>query len=245
VNKEKRKYFILGLLSGIILAGAIFVIFLVQSVNGIESRQRLTLRTLFRLQQKPDPSLATDSTQILPTDSIANTSTPGKKIIKRDTVYVEQQILALPQEIIQAIELEDSLEQNSELVSDNVVIKQDKLLAFKTIKINYLVEPNKTLEQQTSDSLMRKVSGIRDPSKETNQTMRVELWESPLNYKGFQMSKNKLVLYGFRSIEDIVIYKRNDDVFMDLGTSLYQLNYTDTFKPYRLAAATTRINRVE
>jgi hypothetical protein len=62
--------------------------------------------------------------------------------------------------------------------------------------------------------------------------LNIEFWSSPLNYKGYKMSKYKLVLYGIASAEGLKLFKLDDDIYMKSASFVYHLDAFSDFKAY-------------
>jgi len=124
-----------------------------------------------------------------------------------------------------------------------IVIQKDELIASTTLQITDL-NPLSSNEK-ASDSVIQKVSGIRDDRTVTKKILEVELWKSPLHYKGYKMSRNKLVLYGFTSLEGIKIFKLDDNTYIKLTSAIYKLDQTYDYKPYQLVDDPSIINKLK
>jgi len=60
----------------------------------------------------------------------------------------------------------------------------------------------------------------------------VELWKSPVNYKGYKFSGRKLILFGIDSFEKLSLEYQNKRLYLRQGTVLYAIDHSDDFKPY-------------
>lgn len=113
----------------------------------------------------------------------------------------------------------------------DVIIRKDALLNVKTIElINLDVSLNRN---RTKDSLLERVSRVENDDEST-QFFNVEFWQSPLHYKGYKLGKYKIILYGLPGIDNILIYKLNNMIYIKNAAGLYKLNYGGDFKPYEL-----------
>ena len=110
---------------------------------------------------------------------------------------------------------------------DVFIVRKDELLDIRTLEVLNLQQneiPN------SSDSLLQKVSGIKDQKKNIIASFKIEFWQSPINYKGYKMSKNKIVLFGIQPEENIKLYLLNENIFMKLNQNVFKMSYTDDFK---------------
>ena len=58
------------------------------------------------------------------------------------------------------------------------------------------------------------------------------MWQSPLNYKGYKMSKYKIALYGIVNIEGLKIYTLDDVIYLRNGSMVYKLEFSSEYKSY-------------
>ena len=112
--------------------------------------------------------------------------------------------------------------------TENFIVRKDELLDSKNIQVVNLQSEDKT---NPSDSLLEKVSGIKN-QKNTSSSLKVEFWQSPINYKGYKMTKNKIVLFGINSDEIVKLFHLEDDIFMKHNQNVYRLYFTDDFKQF-------------
>ncbi|MCX6295511.1 MAG: hypothetical protein NTX97_05505, partial [Bacteroidetes bacterium] len=88
-------------------------------------------------------------------------------------------------------------------------------------------------------------SGIKDDRNTSKQFLNIEFWSSPLNYKGYKMSKYKLVLYGIASAEGLKLFKLDDDIYMKSASFVYHLDAFGDFKPYERITDESIINKLK
>jgi hypothetical protein len=141
----------------------------------------------------------------------------------------------------------DSLAVNSvpsvSALEDNIVVRKDELLATKTIEV--IAVGTVVNHANAKDSLLQKVSGIKDDKNTIKQMLNIELWQSPLNYKGYKMSKYKITLYGIASVETLKIYTLDDVIYLKNGLMFYKLENANEFKPYERFTDETVINKLK
>ena len=75
------------------------------------------------------------------------------------------------------------------------------------------------------------ISGIKN-TKKSSSTIRVEFWQSPINYKGYKMTKNKVVLFGINAGDVIKLFLLEDNIFIKHNQNYYKLYFTDDFKQF-------------
>ena len=62
---------------------------------------------------------------------------------------------------------------------------------------------------------------------------QVEFWVSPINYRGYKMSKNKLILFGIDEPEAVKLYRVKDALYMSYLKDYYRLNASFDFMSYQ------------
>ncbi|HSH64888.1 MAG TPA: hypothetical protein VLB84_03610 [Bacteroidia bacterium] len=114
--------------------------------------------------------------------------------------------------------------------SDNIVIRKDELLNIRKMELFNLTPPVIKTHQ---DSLLEKVSDIKEKKVNSGkQYMQIEFWKSPLNYKGYKLSKYNVILYGLSDTQNLKIFTLDDVFYMKHASVIYKLDYNTDFKPY-------------
>lgn len=108
--------------------------------------------------------------------------------------------------------------------SQDVNINRDQLVESLKVKINY-IKPEKV---SVEDSLLNKINNVKMGSRPTY--IEVEIWQSPIHYKGYKLGKNKLVVFGIDASSDILLFDLNDYVLLQSGSTYYRLEKTSDFK---------------
>jgi len=107
--------------------------------------------------------------------------------------------------------------------SDDIVVAKDELLYVRNIKIDGVT--NKTVKNL--DSLL-----INDKTAKSNNLLKVEFWRSPINYRGYLLTDNKLILYGIYIYEDVSLEIRNNKLYMFYQNNHFLLDKNDDFQPF-------------
>lgn len=144
-------------------------------------------------------------------------------IIIEDTLMEEDVIDDFYDELSEPLVFEDSLEINmsepfSETKKQNdITIKKDELLLRKNIILNIPIDTK-------LDSLM----GITSQNA-NEQKVTVEFWKSPINYRGYKRSPNKIVIYGVFKFNEAQFVYRDKNVYLIDDNKKYLLKLTDEF----------------
>jgi hypothetical protein len=127
---------------------------------------------------------------------------------------------------------DDTISNDSVVDSELIRIKKEELLASKELNI-YSLENNAIQKQNKNDSLLAIVSGTKDESKKAvQQKIMVELWKSPINYKGYHASKNKIIIYGFSEMQDIKLFSNKNNLLLKHNENVYYIDYNNDFNSY-------------
>ena len=115
----------------------------------------------------------------------------------------------------------DSLLKEKEPAELNVA--KDELIVVKNIK---LID----LDRTQKDTLAAKLAGV-STNDDNKSLFFVEFWKTPLNSKGYRMSKNRIVLYGFSDFSSFNLYKVDDIFYLRSEEQVYKLNSGGEFMP--------------
>lgn len=139
--------------------------------------------------------------------------------------------------VVNSLALPDtSIIDSTALPEEQVIVRKDELLESRVIEVVELTsDPN---IKSKSDSLLEKASGIRNDKRTAGSKIMisVEFWRSPVNYRGYKLGKNKLVLYGLDNSADIDLFKHNNAVYLRHEQSVFKV---DAFNDYRAFEKTT------
>lgn len=108
-------------------------------------------------------------------------------------------------------------------INDEIIVAKDELLYVRNIKI----EGTKIKASMNLDSLL-----VNDKTSKNNNLLRVEFWRSPINYRGYLLTDNKLVLYGIYIFEDVSLEIRNNKLYMLYQNNYFLLEKNDDFQPF-------------
>lgn len=109
---------------------------------------------------------------------------------------------------------------------DNITVAQEELLSVKNIKVI-------DLDGQTKkDTLTGQLAGVS--SSDYPNIFFVEFWKTPLNSKGYRMTRNRVILYGLSDFSSITIYKVDDAFYLKNDDVVYKISVGTEFKPMEL-----------
>ncbi len=124
----------------------------------------------------------------------------------------------------------------SEIISqdENLVVKQDQLLVTHTLKATDILndEQKKGNDNTLTQSTVSKLNpggGLVEIQKQSDEDYEVEFWLSPVNYKGYKLASNKLVLFGIEEPDAVKLYNVENKLMMKYGQDYFRLNPSDEF----------------
>ena len=112
------------------------------------------------------------------------------------------------------------------LNDDGMQIAQEELLSVKNIKVINLDE------KQKRDTLVGQLAGIA--KSDYPNLFFVEFWKTPLNSKGYRMTRNRVILYGISDFSNITIYKVDENYYLKNDDIVYKISSGTEFKPMEL-----------
>jgi hypothetical protein len=111
---------------------------------------------------------------------------------------------------------------------ENIVVLKDQLLKSQKEKIIKIVGQENKLS--TKDSLLKKNAGIKENLG--TKELIIEYWQSPLNYKGYKLAKNKLIVFGINENEPLKIFDYGNSLFLRFQGQYVKLENRQEFKSF-------------
>ncbi len=152
-----------------------------------------------------------------------NTVIINEKISIEDTFYEEDEIDDFYSEISEPLVFEDSLEIN---IDDDFLEPKNKNEI--TVIKDELLHKTEIVLQHHIDNKLDSLMGVT-PRKTDGQKVTIEFWKSPINYRGYKRSPNKIVIYGAQKHEEAQIVQTEKNVFLIDNNKKYLLKMTDVF----------------
>lgn len=220
--REKSQVFIIGLAIGLLAAGAFFILKLDDYFKELSFYKNLSSLS----QPAPSNELKASTEEEKNEKPAKSKSQKSIKVNTDNAVSSQDQVLDA--DTLRTASKADSINASFVAGSD-IVVRKDELLSTKTLEV-YNLSP--TVKNSSKDSLLQKVSGIKDDRSGEMQMFNIEFWSSPLNYRGYRMSKYKIILYGIPSADGLKVYKLDDVVYLKHQSNVYRLDYASDFHPY-------------
>lgn len=112
--------------------------------------------------------------------------------------------------------------------SEPIRIVQDQLLKIRAFNL-----PAQKRESTQSQAVRQLDSLLGNYPRRASleNMMQVEFWLSPLNYRGYKMSHNKLIVYGLDQVESFSLHSDGRSYFIKYFDNFYPVAQTMDFKP--------------
>jgi len=247
--KEKSQSFIIGLMAGLLIAGGFFILKLDDYFKELNFYKNIA-KTFVSDSKKLESSVKSEDTvlaqkkktkpNISKNKSVSVSDSTAEKKTKTDLVFDAD---TLKKYLSMDTAASNNTSTISNTSSEEIVVRKDELLSTKTIEIINL-NPSAS-NRNSKDSLLQKVSGIKDDKNGTKQFINIELWQSPLNYKGYKMSKYKIALYGLTSLEGVKVYILDDVIYLKSGATVNKLENSSEFRPYERITEENLISKLK
>ncbi len=243
--KEKTQGFIMGLMVGLLVAGGFFILKLdtyFKELNFYKSFiHTFTSESKTNELIENNKGSASEQEDKSATQNQNNKTNSGKDSVKKTYSFITQNIE--DEDTLGLMSSTQDTTNDNSFDKDEVVVKKDELIGAKTFEVINLNPLPKT--SSAKDSLLQRVSGVQEEKNTGKQLFNIEFWKSPLNYKGYKMSKYKIVLFGIASDEGIKVFKQDDAIYLKNLSTVYKLDYANELKPYEKINDESIINKLK
>ena len=226
-KKPKLSYFVLGMFFGALCGGI-----LVYYNSVITNENKISVNLIPEIVKQVIGVINTKSEQKKDTTDIAKETI---NIGNSDEVYDESFDESYNADGEQMELNADSSLADSGALSESeelITVRKEELLTAKEILIQML-DNSSSNKSNKNDSLLAVVSGTKDESKKNSQQKTlVELWTSPINYRGYQASKNKIIFYGFNDIDELKLYSYKNNMYLRYNEIVYNIELSSDFSNY-------------
>lgn len=133
------------------------------------------------------------------------------------------------------VSTKDDLAVSAALV-DSVEVKQDILITSKYLTFHTIgTESNDTaytgnLEMRTIEKLGMEADLVSKPA--IQKIIKVEFWQSPINYKGYWLNESKLVLFGIEETDEVQLIKFHEEIYLKYLGSIYRLQAGNLYRSF-------------
>lgn len=202
---NRLQVFFLGLLLGIVLSGGFFLLKLDDYVKDFAMNNSLINQS--KTDDEAETTDNTDATKPVKPKKTTPKETTDDNVAK-DTTTVEDysDTASVP---------------NDAGDNGDIIVRKNELLGEKVVQLVNL-DGTKAI-----DSIRSKEAGIKE---EPGKSLTVEFWQSPLNSKGYTMSRSRLVLFGYSAEEQVSLYRLDNSMFMKIAGGVFRIENTADFR---------------
>ncbi|MDP1744626.1 MAG: hypothetical protein Q8L90_03555 [Bacteroidota bacterium] len=245
--REKSQSFIIGLMAGLLIAGGFFILKLDDYFKELNFYKNIA-KTFVSDSKNLESSVKSEETEPVQEKKIKPGISKSKSVSIIDSIDLKKTKteMVLDADTLKKYLSMDTIASTSVITttsSEDIIVRKDELLSTKTAEIINLSPVASS--RNSKDSLLQKVSGIKDDKNSTKQFINIELWQSPLNYRGYKMSKYKIALYGVTSLEGLKIYILDDVIYLKNGAIVNKLENSSEFRPYERITEENLISKLK
>lgn len=234
--KEKSQSFIIGLMAGLIIAGGFFILKLDDYFKELNFYKNIA-KTFVSDSKNLESSVKSKEVEPVQEKKIKPNISKNKPVSSIDSLDLKKtktDLVLDADSLKKYLTMDTIASKNTSAItttsSEDIIVRKDELLSTKTVEIINLSPVASS--RNSKDSLLQKVSGIKDDKNISKQFINIELWQSPLNYRGYKMSKYKIALYGVTSLEGLKVYILDDVIYLKNGAIVNKLENSSEFRPY-------------
>jgi hypothetical protein len=120
-------------------------------------------------------------------------------------------------------EVDSLIQEENNTSEEDLNVATDELLNVKNVKLIDLDS------DQLTDTTAASLAGVTP--KRLSDLYFIEFWRTPLNSKGYRMTRNKVMLYGFNDYINISIFKVDGGYYIKNSEQVYKVIPGSDFKP--------------
>ena len=241
-------FLIIGLLLGLMAGGVIWYFFgntgkniiIVNHIPEVIEKGNEKKKTLPVKKKAEKKSTPLSNKNV---DNVNKKLLPDSLFLNKNEDFSENELSDRGEKKLVSEFIKDSVESDSskimEIQEDDIIVRKDELLFTKSIPISDL---NKSDPLNKKDSLLQILRGGKEPA--SNNFIVVEYWKSPINYKGYKMGKNKIILFGLQNPEKAQVFRINGNLYFKNNDKVYKLDNSVEFKSYELVADQNILNQM-
>lgn len=219
--KDRLQVFVIGLMLGLLIGCGFFILKLDDYFTELNFYKQLSQKQKEKTEVKMEDKAITKSKENQSRNKLSY-----KPISTVDNMDSTKKEAAVLNTYVDSLAIRDTTVVNAN-TNNEIVVRKDELLATRQVDM-----ANLSVNANDKDSLLQKVSGIRDDKNTVKQSMNVEFWRSPINYRGYKMAKNKIVLFGVAEQDDIKLYHLDDASYIRLQQGVFKIDYTNDFRQF-------------
>lgn len=169
---------------------------------------------------------------------------PGKKktqvneipVAAGEPTQADTSVAVVPAEEENALKNDSGVNLNAAETED-IVVKKDEILISYRVPITHLSDgKDQDSKEDLSGAVAEKLNpsaGLPDQDEASSSGIQTEFWVSPINYRGYRLMNNKLILFGIEEPDRVKLYRMKDNLYMNYQNSYYRLYPSDDFSAYQ------------
>jgi hypothetical protein len=119
----------------------------------------------------------------------------------------------------------------TEISSDGTgMVYRDEMIATKSIKLTIVGDNYQKRTTGTSDSLLTALTGAKPPEG-FHPEYTLEFWRNPVNYKGYKLIRNRIILFGQPPDQPYQLLYANSQLVLSVKNTQYILRESSDFLP--------------
>ena len=232
--KDKIQFFVIGLFLGLLVGGGFFIFKLddyFRELRSYKNSLQEKEKTSIDVSEKENNNINKVKLKSpYKKKSISNNRTADSTLFDTGDYDLVVRETKKSTDSLVTLNKSDSLHLQAGAKKPNeetIIIRKDELLDSKYIDL-FSFNPNDIVSLK--DSIIEQISGMREEAQKFSY--KIEFWKSPINYKGYKMAKNKIVLYGVNPSDAKKLYKFNDNIYLKSLVSVYKLDYSGDFRQF-------------
>lgn len=115
-------------------------------------------------------------------------------------------------------------------VVEDLYLMTDKLLFTRTYTVS---DPLFSKERKPIEMLDSIIGKTPERKKTPEISYFVEFWESPINYKGYKMGRNRIIVYGIYLPDFVTLKMYDKTIYLKYLNEYYVLEYSNEFRSFR------------
>jgi hypothetical protein len=225
--KNKILIFTVGMIAGVAI-GVLFSVAIKElviefkelhiSLNKINLKQSQLSQRIDSIQGKLVPDIKKVANTSAQATSKIIVQNPVKSVTTHDTAKQQQQ---------PATDVSSSLPAEDD---SDIVVMTNQLVSVLSVHLQNKDTNTISKKNKETDSTLAAMSDVNDLKEQTNY--RIEFWKSPLNYKGYKMSRGKIILYGINPITSVNLTLEEGDYYLLVNQGAFKVDFTDDYKPF-------------
>ena len=111
-------------------------------------------------------------------------------------------------------------------ITDDIVVRKDQLL------ISYNLQPIELATDSRTNEAIEKSDPEAGLPEKQQRYYEVEFWVSPVNYRGYKLQGEKLILFGIEVPDEVQLYSIESKLWLKYGRDFYMIERHNGFESF-------------